>query len=304
MFVESSNTIINRVSAVGIIGNILLSAFKFIAGVLGNSSAMISDAVHSISDVVATAFAYVGAKIGRKMTDDSHPYGHERIECIFTMIIGLILLGTGLVIGYEAVMKIVSGDYDTKPELIAIIAAIVSIVVKEAMFHYTMHYAKILESDAFKADAWHHRSDALSSIAALIGIGLAMMGFPIMDPIASIVICLFIAKLAIGILIDSVNKTVDTPCDCDTEECMRDAVMEIDGVKSIDVFNSRRFGNRIYVDIEISVDSEISVEEGHRIAETVHDTLETKFPAVKHVMVHVNPFHSTSCSCKGSDDSE
>ena len=125
-----------------------------------------------------------------------------------------------------------------------------------------------------------------------------------MDPIASIVICLFIAKLAIGILIDSVNKTVDTPCDCETEECMRDAVMEIDGVKSIDVFNSRRFGNRIYVDIEISVDSEISVEEGHRIAETVHDTLETKFPAVKHVMVHVNPFHSTSCSCKGSDDSK
>lgn len=293
MFVESSNTIINRVSAVGIIGNILLSVFKFVAGIVGNSSAMISDAVHSISDVLATAFAYVGAKIGRKMTDKSHPYGHERIECIFTMVIGLILLGTGLVIGYEAVMKIVSGDYETKPELIAIIAAIVSIVVKEAMFHYTMHYAKILESDAFKADAWHHRSDALSSIAALIGIGLAMMGFPIMDPIASIVICLFIAKLAIGILIDSVNKTVDTPCDCDTEECMKDAVMDIDGVKSIDVFNSRLFGNRIYVDIEISVDSEISVEEGHRIAETVHDTLETKFPAVKHVMVHVNPYHDS-----------
>lgn len=282
---ESSNTIINRVSAVGIVGNILLSTFKFVAGVLGNSSAMISDAAHSISDVVATAFAYVGAKIGRKMTDESHPYGHERIECIFTMIIGLILLGAGLVIGYEAVMKIVSGDYETKPELIAIVAAIVSILVKEAMFHYTMHYAKILESDAFKADAWHHRSDALSSIAALIGIGLAMMGFPIMDPIASIVICLFIAKLAIEILIDSVNKTVDTPCDCDTEECMKDTVMDIDGVKSIDVFNSRRFGNRIYVDIEISVDSEISVEEGHRIAETVHDALETKFPAVKHVMV-------------------
>ena len=204
----------------------LLSIFKFVAGVLGNSTAMVSDAIHSLSDVVATVFAYFGAKIGRKMTDESHPYGHERIECIFTMAIGIILLGTGLFIGYRAVTEIISGSYeDITPEPIAIIAAIVSIIVKELMFQYTMHYAKILQCDAFKADAWHHRSDALTSIAALIGIGLAMMGFPIMDPVASIVICLFIAKMAIEIILDSINKTVDTPCDDDTAKCMKETVL-------------------------------------------------------------------------------
>ena len=289
---KDSNTIINCLSAVGIIGNVLLSIFKFVAGILGNSTAMVSDAIHSLSDVVATVFAYFGAKIGRKMTDESHPYGHERIECVFTMAIGLILLGTGLFIGYRAVTDIVSGSYeDVTPETIAIVAAIVSIIVKELMFHYTMHYAKILQCDAFKADAWHHRSDALTSVAALIGIGLAMMGFPIMDPIASIVICLFIAKMAIEIILDSINKTVDTPCDCQTAECMKETVEHIEGVRSVDVLNTRMFGNRIYVDLEISVDSEMTVDRGHEIAENVHLTLEKEYPAVKHVMVHVNPFH-------------
>ncbi len=298
---ESSNTIINRLSAVGIIGNILLSVFKFVAGIVGNSSAMVSDAVHSTSDIVATVVAYFGAKLGRMKTDDSHPYGHERIECIFTLFLGLILLGTGLFIGYEAVVKIISGTYGEEPEMIAIIAAVVSIVTKELMFHYTMHYAKILRSDSFKADAWHHRSDALSSIAALIGIALAMSGFPIMDPITSIIICLFIIKLSVGIMLDSINKTVDRSCDSDTVDCMKDTILMVDGVRSVDLINTRLFGNRIYVDLEISVDCSISVEEGHRIAENVHLTLEREYPDVKHVMVNVNPYHPSDCSDRTSE---
>ena len=298
---ESSNTIINRLSAVGIIGNILLSVFKFVAGIVGNSSAMISDAVHSTSDIVATVVAYFGAKLGHMKTDDSHPYGHERIECIFTLFLGLILLGTGLFIGYEAVVKIISGTYGEEPEMIAIVAAVVSIVTKELMFQYTMHYAKILKSDSFRADAWHHRSDALSSIAALIGIALAMSGFPIMDPIASIIICLFIIKLSVGIMLDSINKTVDRSCDSDTVDCMKDTILMVDGVRSVDLINTRLFGNRIYVDLEISVDCSISVEEGHRIAENVHLTLEREYPDVKHVMVHVNPYHPSDCSDRTSE---
>ncbi len=298
---ESSNTIINRLSAVGIIGNILLSVFKFVAGIVGNSSAMVSDAVHSTSDIVATVVAYFGAKLGRMKTDDSHPYGHERIECIFTLFLGLILLGTGLFIGYEAVVKIISGTYGEEPEMIAIVAAVVSIITKELMFHYTMHYAKILRSDSFKADAWHHRSDALSSIAALIGIALAMSGFPIMDPVASIIICLFIIRLSIGILLDSINKTVDRSCDEDTVCRMKDTVMGVDGVRSVDLINTRLFGNRIYVDLEISVDCSMSVEDGHRIAEDVHLTLEREYPDVKHVMVHVNPYHPSDCSDRTSE---
>ena len=289
---DSSNSIINRVSAVGILGNIILSAFKFVAGILGNSSAMISDAVHSTSDIVATVVAYFGAKFGRMKTDESHPYGHERIECIFTLFLGLILLATGLLIGYEAIVKITTESYGEEPEMIAIIAAVVSIVVKELMFHYTMHYAKVLRSDAFKADAWHHRSDALSSIAALIGIALAMSGYPIMDPIASIIICLFIIKLSVGILLDSINKTVDRSCDGETVDCMKETLASVEGVRTVDLINTRLFGNRIYVDVEISVDGDISVEEGHRIAEDAHLTLEERFPEVKHVMVHVNPYHA------------
>ena len=298
MFVESSNTIINRVSAVGIIGNILLSLFKFVAGIVGNSSAMVSDAVHSTSDIVATIVAYFGAKFGHKGNDEDHPYGHERIECIFTLFLGLILLGTGLVIGYEAIVKIATDSYGEEPKMIAVVAAVVSIVTKELMFHYTMHYAKVLRSDSFRADAWHHRSDALSSIAALIGIALAMSGFPIMDPIASIIICLFIIKVSAGILLDSINKTVDKSCDCETVESMKAMIMGIEGVRSVDLINTRLFGNYIYVDLEISVDCDMTVEEGHRIAEDVHLTLEQGFPEVKHVMVHVNPYHPSDCSDK------
>ena len=286
---ESSNTIINRLSAVGIIGNILLSVFKFVAGIVGNSSAMISDAVHSTSDIVATVVAYFGAKLGHMKTDDSHPYGHERIECIFTLFLGLILLGTGLFIGYEAVVKIISGTYGEEPEMIAIVAAVVSIVTKELMFQYTMHYAKILKSDSFRADAWHHRSDALSSIAALIGIALAMSGFPIMDPIASIIICLFIIKLSVGIMLDSINKTVDRSCDSDTVDCMKDTILMVDGVRSVDLINTRLFGNRIYVDLEIAVRRDMSLVEAHNIAENVHRNVEKEFPNVKHIMIHVNP---------------
>lgn len=286
---KSEREIINRLSAVGIIGNVLLSVFKFIAGILGNSSAMISDAIHSLSDIGATFIAYIGARIALKHEDHNHPYGHERYECIASAVLGTILLVTGFFIGYEGVMKIVTGDYGTEPEMIALVAAVVSIVTKELMYHYTMHYAKILNSDCFKADAWHHRSDALSSLAALIGIGLAMMGFPIMDPIASIVIALFILKLSIDIIKDSVDKVVDTACDDCVVEDMEKTALMVDGVESVDVLNTRKFGNKIYIDIEISVNGELTVEEGHVVAENVHNTLERQFCSVKHVMVHVNP---------------
>ena len=286
---KSERAIINRLSAVGVLGNILLSVFKFIAGILGNSGAMISDAVHSLSDVGATAIAYIGATMALKQEDHNHPYGHERFECIATAVLGSILLITGFFIGYEAVVKIVNGNYGGEPEMIALIAAVVSIVTKELMYHYTMHYAKILNSDCFKADAWHHRSDAISSLAALIGIGLAMSGFPIMDPIASIVISLFILKLSIGIVKDGIEKIVDTACDDATLEEMKKTVYEVEGVDSIDVLNTRKFGNKILVDIEISVDGNLSVEEGHAIAETVNSKLMKEFCSIKHVMVHVNP---------------
>lgn len=202
------NAIIKQISLVGIIGNIVLCAFKMFAGIVGKSGAMVSDAVHSLSDVFATFIAFLGVRMSKKGADKAHPYGHERIECIASLILGLVLLATGLGIGKVGLQNIFSGDYGqlTAPGMIALIAAVISIAVKEAMYWYTRHYAKILNSAAFMADAWHHRSDAFSSIGSLIGIGGAMLGFPVLDAVASVIICLFILKVAYDILLDAVKK--------------------------------------------------------------------------------------------------
>jgi len=291
MSCEEEKRIIRHLTVIGVGGNIVLSLFKLFAGIIGNSAAMISDAAHSLSDVFATAIAFVGAKISRKGMDHEHPYGHERIECIASQILSIILIVTAIGIMYSAITSVVNGTYvDNTPTVLPLIAAIVSIAVKEGMFWYTMHYAREIDSDAFRADAWHHRSDALSSVGALVGIALAMMGYPIADSIASMVISIFIIKVAWDILNDSYKKMLDTSCDDNTENSLRVIICSVDGVKSIDSIHTRLFGNRIYVDVEIAVDSKITVEEGHRIAEEVHDRIESEFSKVKHVMVHVNPF--------------
>lgn len=283
--------IINRLSAVGLGGNIALSAFKLFAGIFGNSSAMVSDALHSVSDVFATFIAYLGARIGHKNPDREHPFGHERVECVASILVGAILLGTGCLIGYEGIMNIIHEDYlkTPGPTFLALSGAIVSIIVKEAMFWYTMHYANIIDSDSFRADAWHHRSDVISSVGSLIGIGLAMLGFPIMDPIASLFICALIIKMGVEIIHDGFIKMVDTSCDKETEERMRELIEGTDGVECIDRLITRQFGNKILVNVEIMVDGDLTVKEGHDIAENVHNLLEKEFPSVKHVMVHVNP---------------
>lgn len=282
----------NRVSMVSIIGNLILSAFKLLAGIIAHSGAMISDAVHSASDVFSTIVVVIGIHISAKESDKDHPYGHERMECVAAIILATILLMTGLSIGIDAVRTIAGGHYGdlAVPGMLALVAAIISIVTKEAMFWYTRINAKRIDSSALMADAWHHRSDALSSIGALIGIAFARVGFPIMDPIASLVICLFIVKAAYDIFKDAVNKMVDHACDEKTEEQFRSCVSDEEGVLRIDDLRTREFGNKIYVDIEISADGDHTLWEAHDIAERVHDKLEEQFPKVKHVMVHVNPY--------------
>ena len=287
--VMEETRIIRKLSRVGIWGNVLLAGFKLAAGIIGNSSAMVSDAVHSLSDVFATFVAYLGVILSMKPEDENHPYGHERIECVASLILGLILAVTGFGIGYTGIQKIISHEDLVIPTMLPLIAAVVSIVVKEAMFWYTMIYAKKLNSSAFKADAWHHRSDALSSVGSFIGIGLAMIGFPIMDPIASLVICLFILKVAYDISQDALDKMLDTSCDKDFEENLRTFIEDQTGVEHIDLLHTRQFGNKIYIDLEIAAQRDISLVEAHEIAESVHNSVENKYPNVKHIMIHVNP---------------
>ena len=281
----------NRVSFITIVQNALLSIFKLVAGIFAHSNAMISDAIHSASDVFSTIVVIIGVKLASKESDKEHPYGHERLECVAAIVLVMVLFITGLEIGIAALKDIVQGNYGDLevPGMLALIAAIVSIVVKEAMYWYTRHYAKKIDSSALMADAWHHRSDALSSIGAFVGIGGAMLGFPVMDAIASLVIFGFIAKAAYDIFKDAMDKMVDHSCDAETEKALYDCVMKHEQVLGIDLLQTRIFGNKIYVDVEIQVNGSYTLEQAHMIAEEVHENIEHNFPKVKHIMVHVNP---------------
>ena len=286
---KEQTAIIKKLSRVGIFGNVILAAFKLFAGIFGKSGAMVSDAVHSLSDVFATLIAYIGVRLSKRRADAEHPYGHERLECVASLILGLILAGTGIGIGYAGIRNLLSGETLEIPTALPLVAAVVFIAVKEGMFWYTMHYAKKLDSAAFKADAWHHRSDAISSVGSFIGIGMAKLGFPIMDPVAGLIICVLILKVAFDITKDALEKMLDTSCSSDFEKQIGAFIAEQPGVVGIDLLHTRQFGNKIYVDLEITVKRDMSLVDAHAIAERVHKNVEENFPNVKHVMIHVNP---------------
>ena len=286
---ENRTQLTMRVSRRSIAANVLLSIIKLLAGVLARSSAMVSDAIHSASDVVSTVIVMIGVKASEKASDREHPYGHERMECVAAIVLSAILMGTGLLVGWSGIEKILHREELPVPGVAALLAAVLSIAVKEGMFWYTRHYARQLDSEALMADAWHHRSDALSSVGALLGIAGARLGHPILDPLSSVVICVFIGKAAIDIFRDAVDKMVDHSCDEATERAIRGCVMGHEGVEHIDLLRTREFGNRVYIELEISVDGQLPLVAAHAIAEQVHNDVETAFPQVKHIMIHVNP---------------
>ena len=287
---ESENSkIAMHISIVSIIINILLSLIKLIAGIVAHSGAMISDAVHSASDVFSTFVVMGGVKMAGKKEDKDHPYGHERMESVAAIILAVALAITGAGIGVAGVKNILHAEELSVPGTLALVAAVASIAIKEGMYWYTRNGAKKIKSDALMADAWHHRSDAQSSIGSFIGIGGAMIGFPILDPIASVVICLFILKVAIDIFMEAINKMVDKSCDEQMEKLMTEMVLSHKQIVSLDLIRTRMFGSKIYVDVEFSMDGSITLYEAHEIAEHIHAEMEEKFPEVKHCMVHVNP---------------
>ena len=282
-----------RTAAVSIIGNLVLSAMKILAGIFSHSSALVSDGIHSASDLISSAVVVIGVKFSAKEEDDDHPYGHERLECAAAVILSVLLLITGIFIGYQAFLQITSKDAETLPQpgIAAFIAVIVSILAKEAMYWYTRYYALRIHSGALMADAWHHRSDSLSSVGALLGILGARHGLQILDPIACFIICIFIFKAAYEIFRDAINQMVDKACDKETENRIRTCILQQEGVISIDLLKTRTFANRIYVDLEISVDGQMTLTEAHQIAHQVHDKVEQEITDVKHIMIHVNPIN-------------
>ena len=288
---EEFEAIAVRVSMVSIIGNTLLSLLKLLAGILAHSGAMISDAVHSASDVFSSVIVILGVKISAKASDKEHPYGHERFECVAAIILAVILLVTALFIGHTALEHITGGSLRALPvpSFSALLAAVLSIVTKEAMYWYTRFYGVRLDSGALMADAWHHRSDALSSVGALIGIAGARMGYPVLDPIASLVICVFILKAACEVFQDSIRKMVDHSCDEKMERSLLCCAAAQSGVLGVDEIHTRIFGSKIYVDLEIRADGRMTLSQSHAIAVQVHNAIEAQFPKVKHILVTVNP---------------
>lgn len=288
---KSSDNLAMHVSWVTIIINTALSLIKLLAGIVAKSSAMISDAVHSASDVFSTVIVMIGIRASGKSSDKEHPYGHERIECIASILLAVALFMTGAFIGWDALKSIHTKSYVGKDSItaFALIAAFISIAVKEWMYWYTRSVAKKLNSISLMADAWHHRSDAFSSVGALIGIALSMAGYPIFDPIASIIICVLILQVAIDIFKQASNQMIDTAADDETIERIRKTISSVEGVIEINKLYTRLFASKMYVDVEFSADAGLTLKEAHSIAHRVHDLLEADFPEIKHCMVHVNP---------------
>lgn len=287
---KNNEKIAIKVSIISIILNCLLTLIKFISGVISKSSAMISDSVHSLSDVLSTFVVIIGVKISNKKADSDHPYGHERIECVSAIILSGMLFVVGALIGINGIKNVTNSSNLVMPGVLALIASIISIISKEAMYQYTIRVSKKINSAALKADAWHHRSDALSSIGSFIGILGSRLGFKVFDPLASVIISLCIIKVSIDIFKDAIDKMVDKSCDKEVIDKVISVIEKNESVKNIDDIKTRQFGNKAYVDVEISVDENLLLKDVHKVAEEIHDSVENEINIVKHCMVHVNPY--------------
>ena len=268
-FVNEEERIAMVVSVNSIIANLVLSLGKLAAGIVANSAAMISDGIHSASDVFSTLIVMAGVRFSNKASDNEHQYGHERLECVAAIILAVMLTLVALGIGYSGVQKVLYADAADLviPGQMALWAAVISIVVKEAMFWYTKRAADKINSGALMADAWHHRSDALSSVGSFVGILGARMGYPILDPVASIVICAMILYAAYEVFADAMNKMVDRSCDAETSSRLEALIEKVPGVEHVDSLYTRMFGSRIYVDVEISVKDDLTLLAAHHIAD-------------------------------------
>lgn len=287
----TSKDIALRVSKNTIIVTIILSIVKLIAGFLGSSTAMISDGVHSASDVLSTIGVIIGINMASKEADKEHPYGHERLENVVAIILAVILIVTALGIGRTGISKILSSKSDPLPipSTLPLVAAIISIITQESLYRYAKVNADRVNSGALLADAWHHRTDALSSVGSFVGIAGSRMGLPILDPIASLVITVFILKAALEIFKDAIDKMIDKSAGKKLEDDIRSLVLTQEGVIGIKDMKTRMFGNVIYVSLKVIADGDKTLKEGEVISRNVHDRIEHEFDLIKHVEVKVKP---------------
>lgn len=288
---EKNHKLAINISRINIFMNAFLSISKLAIGFLAHSYAMINDGINNASDVVGSVIVTVGVSAGAKDSDKHHQYGHERLENVASILLSGIVMALGFGLFFDGVRNIFSGSYKgiPIPGVLAVIAAIASIIIKEIMFLYTSRAAKKTGSSALMASAWDSQSDVLATSAGLIGILGSRLGIPVADSVAAIIISLFIFKVGLDVFKDGMNMMVDHACSDDIVQGIRVVIENQKGVLGVDVLQTRMFGSRAYVDVEISAAGEQSLIQAHSIAEQVHDAIESNFPQVKHCMVHVNP---------------
>ena len=282
----------NKVTLKAIGWNIFLAFIKIIAGILGKSSVMIADGLHSASDIITSMGVLIGNYISSKPFDKEHNYGHEKAETLVSFLLSIILVGVALSIGYEASKSLFNIEGIAIPTLLPLVVSIISILIKEYQYRITIRIAKKINSPALKADAWHHRSDALSSIAAFVGIGGAMLGFKILEPLASIVVALFVCKVGYDILKNAVNELMDVSIDETYENEIKKIAQLTEGVMNLGSLRTRKYGASAYVDLVICVDGKLTVTSGHDIATNLEKKIQNDINIVKGITVHVEPCNS------------
>ena len=285
-----------KVTWTGGIANFMLLAFKFAAGVLGHSSAMIADAVHSLSDFVTDIIVIIFVRISGKPEDESHRYGHGKYETLATAIIGIILFlaGTGILVGgATSIAEVVEGNALQAPTMLALVAAAASIVTKEVLYRYTVHKGKRLDSKAVIANAWHHRSDAFSSIATFVGICAAIcLGekWSILDPIAAIAVSAMIIKTAIGLVKPCIDELLERSLPPETEKRICEIILSFPTVGSPHHLRTRRIGNHIAIEVHIRMDGTTPLAEAHSVASEIEKKIKEEFGKDTHIGIHLEPF--------------
>jgi cation diffusion facilitator family transporter len=280
---------VRKVTLIGSLVDFLLGVAKIIVGWLAHSQALIADGVHSLSDLATDFLVLYAAKHAHRAADEDHPYGHGRIETLATVGLGIALIGIALGIGYDAMRRMNSPDLLLNPGWVALSVAALSVFSKEAIYHYTRNAAKRLRSNMLMANAWHSRSDAISSIVVVIGVAGAMMGYPYLDSVAAIAVAVMISKIGFELVRDSTKELIDTALEPEVTEAIRREVFDIDGVRALHMLRSRRSGGDALIDLHIQVDPRISVSEGHQIGDTVRRQLLDRIEEVTDVTVHIDP---------------
>lgn len=289
-----------KVTWIGSIVNFLLLVFKFIAGILGHSSALIADAVHSLSDFVTDIIVIVFVRISGKPEDEDHKYGHGKYETLATAVIGLVLFGAGiglLVDGAIKVTEVLKGAVLPQPSMIALIAAAISITAKEILYRYTVREGRKLDSQAVIANAWHHRSDAFSSIGTFIGIGGAIcLGekWRILDPIAAIAVSAFIIKASAELIKPCIDELLERSLPAETEKRILEIIGSFPEISSPHHLRTRRIGNHIAIEVHIRMEGQTTLQEAHAIATDVENRLKEEFGAETHIGIHMEPVKKSS----------